>query len=213
MGTTPRVALLLAGSAVATVCYAVTIRAGLGLGPLYVLQDGLARRGGITIGTSVMITGFALVALAMCLRSWPGPGTLVLPVLGGLGLDALLPHVPALHGLWLRAGAVLAATWVMALGGAMMIRASIGVSAYDSVMLGLHRTLGRPLAPTRLAMEAVALAVGWVLGGAVGVGTVMTGLLIGPGITFWMRVTGTTAGTAERTASEPRVGAGPTGAG
>jgi uncharacterized membrane protein YczE len=184
------VTLLLTGSLMVTICYAVTIRAGLGLGPLYVVQDGVARQMGITIGTSVMVTGFALVFVAVGLRSWPGPGTLVLPLLGGVTLDALLPHLPNLHGWPLRVGAVLVATWMMALAGTLMIRASVGVAAYDAVMLGLRRVLGRPLGPTRMAMEMTALMGGWLLGGSVGMGTAITGLLIGPGIQFWLRVIG-----------------------
>ena len=78
----------------------------------------------------------------------------------------------------------------MALGGALIIRASVGVAAYDAVMLGLRRVLRRPLAPIRLGMEATVLTVGWLLGGPVGVGTVITGLLIGPGIQFWLRMIG-----------------------
>ena len=185
-----RVILLLAGSLLATICYTVTIRAGLGLGPLYVLQDGVARQLGIAIGTSVMVTGFALVFVAVALRSWPGPGTLALPVLGGVTLDALLPHLPNIQGWPVRLAAVVAATWIMALAGAMMIRASVGVAAYDAVMLGLRRVCGRPLGPVRIAMEMTALMAGWLLGGSVGVGTAITGLLIGPGIQFWLHVIG-----------------------
>jgi uncharacterized membrane protein YczE len=199
-----RVGLLLLGSLIASVCYALTIRAGLGLGPLYVLQDGIARQAGIAIGTSVILTGFAFVLVATALRSWPGPGTLALPVLGGVTLDALLPDIPVLHGWPLRMGTVLWATWMMALAGAMMIRASVGIAAYDAVMLGLRRLFGRPLGPTRLAMEMTALAGGWLLGGSVGLGTAITGLLIGPGIQFWLRVIGgPTSALADNTRQDP----------
>ncbi len=148
----------------------------------------IARHVGIAIGTAVMVVGFSLVLVAVALRSWPGPGTLVLPVLGGVTLDYLLPHLPVIPGWPLRLAAVLAATWMMALGGALMIQASVGVAAWDAVMLGLRRVFGRPLGPTRIAMEATVLVMGWLLGGSVGVGTVITGLLIGPGIQFWLRV-------------------------
>jgi uncharacterized membrane protein YczE len=144
----------------------------------------------VAIGTSVILTGFAFVFVAFALRSWPGPGTLVLPVIGGITLDELLPHLPVLHGWPVRLVAVLVATWMMALAGALMIRASIGVAAYDAVMLGLRRLFGRPLGPTRLGMEMTALAGGWLLGGSVGVGTAITGCLIGPGIAFWLRMIG-----------------------
>jgi uncharacterized membrane protein YczE len=188
IGTLPgRVVLLVAGSLLSTFAYAVTIRAKTGLGPLFVLQDGIAKQAGIDIGMSVVIVGFGLVFVAAGLRTWPGPGTLALPILGGVSLELFLPQIPVLHGWVFRLAAVVVATWMMALAGALMIRASVGVSAYDAVMLGLHRILGRPLGPTRLAMEATALLAGWVLGGSVGVGTVITGLLIGPGLQFWMR--------------------------
>jgi uncharacterized membrane protein YczE len=182
--------LLLAGSTIATVCYALTIQAGLGLGPLFVLQQGFADHAGIAIGTSVTVLGFVSILIAVALRSWPGPGTLLLPIIGGVTLDWVLPDIPTIHGLVLRFSVVVAATVMMALGGAMMIRASVGVVGYDAVMLGLARVSGRPLAPIRLGMEATVLAVGWVLGGSVGVGTAITGLLIGPGLHFWVRILG-----------------------
>ena len=185
-----RIVLLVAGSTLSTLCYAVTIKASLGLGPLFVLQDGLSRRLGIAIGTAVIVTGFGLVVVALALRPrpGPGPGTIVLPVLGGITLDAVLPYTPTLHGWPVRLAGVVLATWLMALGGALVIRASVGIAAYDAVMLGLRRVFGSALAPTRVAMESAALVAGWLLGGAVGIGTVVTGLLIGPGIAFWLRV-------------------------
>jgi len=180
-----------AGSTLSTLCYAVTIKASLGLGPLFVLQDGFARSTGISIGAAVTATGFMFVALTTALRSWPAPGTLVVPVLGGVTLNAVLPHIPPVPGWPLRLLSVFGATWLMALAGVLMIRARVGVSGYDGVMLGLHRILGGRMALIRLGMEGTVLAVGWILGGAVGVGTVVTGGLIGPGIQFWIRVTRT----------------------
>ena len=184
-----RTARLLLGCALSTLCYAITIRAAIGLGPLYAVQDGLAHLLNVSIGHAVMVVGVALVVMAVALRSWPGPGTVALPFIGGIALDAMLPHVPTLHGAALRFIAVVVASWMMGLGGALMITARIGVAALDAVMLGLHRIFGRPLGPTRLAMEATMLLSGWILGGAVGVGSVVTGLLIGPSIQFWLRHT------------------------
>jgi uncharacterized membrane protein YczE len=183
-----RGSLLVLGSALATYCYALTIRADLGLGPLFVVQQGLARSARISIGHAVMVVGVALVIVAVGLRSWPGPGTLVLPFMGGAMLDAVLPSVPVVHSLILRLFVVVGATWCMALGGSLIIRASVGVAAYDAVMLGLRRITGRPLAPIRLIMELTMLGCGWALGGSVGVGTVLTGLLIGPALQFWLAV-------------------------
>lgn len=178
--------LLVAGCTLSTFCYALTIRASLGLGPLYVVQQGLARTVGTSIGHAVIVTGLALVVVSVSLRVLPGPGTVVLPVLGGVTLDAMLPGVPAVHGLWVRAAVVVLATWFMALGGALVIRASIGVAPYDAVMLGIGARTGGSLRRIRLLMELAMLLCGWLLGGTVGVGTVVTGLLIGPALQFWL---------------------------
>jgi uncharacterized membrane protein YczE len=150
----------------------------------------MSRTTGLSIGHAVMVVGVALVIIALALRSWPGPGTLLLPFMGGAMLDALVPNIPEVHGLVIRVLVVLVATWFMALGGALVIRASVGVAAYDAVMLGLRRVAGRPLAPIRLAMELTMLGCGWSLGGSLGVGTVMTGVLIGPGLQFWIKILG-----------------------
>lgn len=174
------------GSTISTICYALTIRANLGLGPLFVAQDGLARTVHISIGAAVMWCGMTLVVIAFMLGTRPRPGTLVLPFLAGATLNTILPVVPVVHGFALRVGVVIVATWLMALGGAMVIRAAVGPAAYDTVMLGLHRVTRRPIAPIRLTMEASVLALGWLLGGAVGLGTVLTGLLIGPAMQFWL---------------------------
>jgi uncharacterized membrane protein YczE len=201
-GLAGRVAMVVAGSAISSVCYALTIRAGLGLGPLFVLQDGVSRHTGITIGRSVMLVGLALVLVALALRWRPGPGTIAAPLLGGALLDAVLPHLHPIHGEPLRLAVVVAASWVMALGGALMVRGAIGFSAYDGIMLSIHRRRGWSVARIRLGMEGAVLAGGWMLGGAVGVGTVATGLLIGPALQFWLRV----VGALPAPALEPAVG-------
>jgi uncharacterized membrane protein YczE len=197
-----RGSLMLAGSLVSTLCYAVTIRATVGLGPLYAFQDGIADHLHIAIGTSVMLTGVAFVFVALCLRTRPGPGTLVLPFFGGWTLDLMLPHIPAIRGAGWQYLAVVLASWFMAMGGAMVFRAAVGVSSYDSIMLGLHRVTGRRLAPLRLGMEITMFVTGWLLGGAVGWGSVITGVLIGPGLQFWIRVFGGIPGEAANRAIE-----------
>lgn len=183
-----RAVLLVVGSTLSTFCYALTIRAQIGLGPLFVAQDGLARTVHISIGTAVMVFGVGFILLALSLRSWPGPGTLIVPFLGGATLNAILPLIPVVHGWPLRITVVIVATWLMALGGVLVIAAALGVAAYDAVMLGLHRIARRPIAPIRLGMEISVLACGWFLGGSVGLGTVVTGLLIGPGMQYWLKV-------------------------
>lgn len=183
-----RIARAVGGCAVSTFCFAVTIRAQLGLGPLFVIQDGAHRLLGITIGQAGMLIGVLLLLLACLLRSWPGPGTFVLPFLGGFLIDLMLPRLPVIQGIGWRLLAVTAASWCMTLGGALIISARLGIAALDAVMMGIHRITRVEIRRVRLAMEVAMLATGWLMGGAVGIGSVITGALIGHGLQFWLRV-------------------------
>jgi uncharacterized membrane protein YczE len=181
-----RSALLLAGAAISAVMYSATIKADLGLGPLYVVQQGLAGHLGLTIGQSVMVVGSVLTILSIVMRQWPGFGTVSLPFLVGAMVDACNPHMPEMHALALRVAVVAVASFLMALGGALIIRSRFGAAAPDLVMLALSRLTGRSNRDVRLAMEASWIVGGWLLGGVVGVGTVITGVMIGPSLHFWI---------------------------
>lgn len=182
-----RIALIVAGAAVSAVMYAVTIKADLGLGPLYVVQEGIAGHLGITIGQSVMVAGSTLCVLSMLMKEWPGFGTVTLPFLMGSMVDATLPHTPEISGLALRVLVVVVASFFMAFGGALIIRSRLGAAAPDLVMLGLSRLTKQNNRNVRLAMEATFIGTGWLLGGKVGVGTVITGAMIGPALHFWIQ--------------------------
>ena len=196
-GLTGRAVMVVAGSAIVMLCYGLTIRATLGLGPLFAVQDGVASHLGISIGSAVTLVGLALVVVAVALRSWPGPGTLAVPFLNGAFLDLMLPHLPVIHGLVLRLAVVVGATWFMGLGGSLIIAARLGASAYDAVMMGLRKRVGGPIVVIRLGMETSMLILGWLLGGAIGIGTAITGLLIAPSMHFWLHLLHVTSAPAE----------------
>jgi uncharacterized membrane protein YczE len=192
-----RLGLLFGGCLLSAVCYALTIKADLGLGPLYAVQQGVARHLHITQGHAVMITGSILCVIALSLRMWPGIGTVSLPFIMGSYLDWLTPHTPVPQGLLARLVVVVLASWFMALGGAIIIRGRVGAAAPDLCMLAISQRTGRSNRSVRLAMEASWIAMGWLLGGTIGVGTVITGLLIGPALHFWIElVTPTSSGAS-----------------
>lgn len=193
-----RVLWYLGGCLISAVCFVVTVRADLGLGPLFVVQDGTHRVLGISLGQSVMLVGTVLVVAAFVMRGGLGPGTFALPFVMGVMIDLLLPHLGTLDGLGVRLVACAVASWCITLGGAMLIKARLGIAALDGVMMGLHRITGWSIGPLRLTMEATMLGGGWLLGGAVGVGTVIMGALIGHGLQFWMGVLRVPTLTVER---------------
>jgi len=183
-----RVALVLGGAFISAVCYTATIKADLGLGPLFAVQEGVSEHLDISLGRAVMVVGGTLCVIAALLRRFPGPGTVSLPFIMGVMVDTVLPQMPDINGLALRLIVVAIASWFMCLGGAMVIRAHVGAAAPDLCMLALSERTGRSNRSVRLALEVSWLALGWLLGGTIGVGTVMTGLLIGPALHFWIEL-------------------------
>jgi uncharacterized membrane protein YczE len=183
---TRRLISLYAGLALFGTGVALMVRANLGLDPWDVFHQGLARQLGLSLGT-VVIAVAALVMLAWIpLRERPGLGTLSNVVLVGLVIDAgsaLLPHPQP----WLaRAGFLAAGIVAIAAATALYIGAGFGPGPRDGLMTGLSRR-GHSLRAVRTAIELSVLALGWLLGGTVGIGTVAYALSIGPLVQLFMR--------------------------
>lgn len=177
---TRRLLQLLVGLALFGVSLAMVVRAGLGVAPWDVFHQGLAGRTGLSLGTVVIIVSFLVLLLWIPLRQWPGVGTLGNAVLVGVFADvglALIPQVSHLGGqIALLVGAVL----LNGLASALYIGARLGPGARDGLMTGLAARTGWTVRGARTGIEVVVLGAGWLLGGSVGVGTVLYALAIGP---------------------------------
>jgi uncharacterized membrane protein YczE len=158
---------------------ALMVRARLGLGPWDVLHQGIAKELDVQIGW-VVIGMSALVLLAWIpLRLRPGVGTasnvILVGVFADLFLDQLAPPTGLLpRTVWLFTGILL-----NAISTALYIGARLGPGARDGLMLGLAQR-GLSIRVVRTAIELTVLAIGFALGGTIGVGTVAYALLIGP---------------------------------
>ncbi|UUL76423.1 hypothetical protein NG819_00520 [Pseudarthrobacter sp. Fe7] len=177
---TRRLLQLFTGLAMYGMSLAMFIRAGLGLDPWDVFHQGLANRTGLSIGVVVIAVSFLVLLLWIPLRQMPGFGTLCNAILVGVFADiglAVLPPVTHLAvQIVLLAGAVL----VNAVASACYIGAGFGPGARDGLMTGLARRSGWSVRLSRTLIEVTVLAAGWLLGGSVGVGTVVYALAIGP---------------------------------
>lgn len=174
-----RFSLLLAGLTLYGVSDAMLVLAGLGLDPWDVLHQGLSRAVGLQVGTWAILVG-ALVLLAWVpLRQRPGVGTVCNVVVIGAVIDLTLAVVPAPHGLALRAGVLVAGVVLNGVATGAYIGAGLGPGPRDGMSTGIAAR-GRSLRAVRTAIELVVLAAGWLLGGTVGVGTVLYALAIGP---------------------------------
>lgn len=155
------------------------LRARLGLGPWDVLHQGLAIRTGLPIGWIVNIVAVAVLLLWIPLRQRPGIGTISNVVLVGLAVDATLAVLPSPPGLLARAGLLVAGIVSNGVATGLYIGAGFGPGARDGLMTGLAAR-GWPIRRVRTCIELVVLALGFVLGGSVGIGTVCYAVFIGP---------------------------------
>ncbi|MDI2033306.1 YczE/YyaS/YitT family protein [Paenarthrobacter nitroguajacolicus] len=177
---TRRITQLLIGLAMYGISLAMFIRAGLGLDPWDVFHQGLAVKTGFSIGVVVIAVSFLVLLLWIPLRQMPGVGTIANAVLVGLFADLglwLIPEFSHLGGqIAMLAGAVI----LNGIASACYIGARLGPGARDGLMTGLVRRTGWSVRLVRTGIEVVVLAVGILLGGSVGVATVVYALAIGP---------------------------------
>lgn len=177
---TRRLVQLYAGLVLYGASMALMIRAGLGLDPWDVLHQGLAERLPLSFGMVTIVVG-ALVLLAWIpLRQRPGVGTVSNVIVIGLAVDASLAVLPAPDALALRVAFMLAGVGLNGVATAAYIGARLGPGPRDGLMTGLVRRTGRSVRLVRTSIEVTVLAGGWLLGGTVGVGTVVYALGIGP---------------------------------
>jgi uncharacterized membrane protein YczE len=175
-----RLAQLYAGLVLYGVSMALMVRSSLGVMPWDVLHQGLSRRLGWSLGTVTIVVG-ALVLLAWIpLRERPGLGTLSNVVVVGLAVDAVLTVLPAPGGLPGRAAFATAGILLNGVATAAYIGVRLGPGPRDGLMTGLVRRTGGPLGPIRTAIEVMVVLTGWLLGGTLGVVTVLYALSIGP---------------------------------
>ncbi|MGP4111749.1 membrane protein YczE [Streptomyces sp. 4N509B] len=175
-----RLVQLYGGLVLYGVSAALMVRAGLGLDPWDVFHQGVSELTGLSIGTVVILTGAAVLLLWIPLRERPGLGTVSNVVLIGVAMDATLAVTGPVHGLVAQLPLLAAAVVLNGVATGMYISARFGPGPRDGLMTALHRVTGASVRRVRTGIELTVLAVGFLLGGTVGVGTVLYALAIGP---------------------------------
>lgn len=168
---------------------ALVVRADLGTGTWLVLEVALADLLGIQIGTMTVYMGFTVLILALALREQVGWGTLanILSIGPWLNLFLDLISTPQ-DNLPLQIGMFLLGVLVQGIATAVYIGVEAGAGPRDSLMLAIHRVTGVSIRLARGAIEVIVVLIGWLLGGPLGVGTVVFALLIGPSVQWAFRL-------------------------
>jgi uncharacterized membrane protein YczE len=175
-----RLPQLFAGLALYGASMALQIRSLLGLDPWDVLHDALSKLTGLTFGTITALTGALVLLCWLPLRQRPGVGTMANILLIAVAVDATLAVLPTPRLLVLRIAFLVAGVVLNGLATAAYIGARLGPGPRDGLMTGVNTRTGWSIRLIRTTIELTVLATGFLLGGTVGLGTVLYALTIGP---------------------------------
>ncbi|MGA8987453.1 YczE/YyaS/YitT family protein [Aeromicrobium sp.] len=188
-GMTARLSRLLLGLFLYGFTMAMLVESTLGLDPWDVFHEGLAHHVPLTFGQVVILVGAVVLVLWIPLRQLPGIGTVLNVIVIGLAADFGIAVIAQPDHLWLRGLLLLGGVLGNGFAGALYIGAQLGPGPRDGLWLGLVRRTGRSVRFWRTVIEVTVLVVGFILGGTVGVGTVLYALAIGPVVQFFLPYT------------------------
>lgn len=182
---------------------ALLVVAEMGNGPWTVLAQGLAVRTSLSIGVATFLLSLVVLALWIPLREKPGLGTIANAVVIAAALQVGVWFLPHPDPAWLKILFVFAGVALIGLGSGLYLTTNLGPGPRDGWMTGIHHRFDVPVARVRLGIEVTVLVLGWLLGGTVGLGTVVFALLIGPSVGWGLRLMD--RGKRVATESEPEL--------
>ena len=158
---------------------AILIKADIGQSPGTVLAQGIQNITGDTIGWTSFYISIGVMFLWIPLKNKVGIGTVLNIIFVSVAIDVMMPVFPSPDSYAVSVVMVLIGILVIGLGSAFYIPSNLGPGPRDGLMTGLHYRTGIPIGRVRFVIEAVFLLAGWLLGGSVGLGTVLVTVLVG----------------------------------
>lgn len=177
---TRRLIQLFLGLALYGISLGLMVRANFGLDPWDVFHQGLSQRIGLSLGMMVNLVGAAVLLLWIPIRQRPGIGTIANVFLIGTCADISLWLIPPIHSLPLTIAMLILGVLLNGIATGAYIGAGLGPGPRDGLMTGLVKRTGGSVRVIRTSIEVAVLAAGWLLGGTVGLGTVIYAIAIGP---------------------------------
>ena len=177
-----RVSILIFGLAIFGLGDGLIIQSGLGNAPWSVLAQGISLKSGLSIGTSTLIVGSLVLALWIPLRERPGFGTLSNIIIISLFIEIATNIFPKQESIVLGVIFTLLGIAMVGIGSSLYITCGLGPGPRDGAMTGLHQRTGVRVGRVRLGLEVVVSIAGALLGGTLGLGTLLFALLIGQSV-------------------------------
>jgi len=178
---------------------ALLVEATLGVSPWTVLAEGISSKTGWGVGVSTLAISIVVLLGWIPLREKPGLGTVANAIIIATALGVGVLFIPSPDSLAVRLLMVLAGIAVVGIGSGMYLTVGMGPGPRDGLMTGIHHRTGQPVSLVRAGIELVALGIGWLLGGTVGVGTVLWAFLIGPAVGYGLSLVLAISRRIERT--------------
>lgn len=187
-----RLFLLSIGVLLISINVVLTVHSQTGPSPWTVFHLGLSNVTGLTLGQATQVTGLLVIIIAAFFGEYPGWGTLYNAIMSGLGVDLIRHYelIPYASGPWQRWLMLFAALVTIGLGTFLYLQAGYGSGPRDSLMVGIIKKFRQPLWKIRLTIETTAVTAGYLMGGQVGIGTLLNAVLTGFFIQFFYRISG-----------------------
>jgi uncharacterized membrane protein YczE len=167
---------------------ALMAQAGMGLGPWEVFHQGIAKVTGLALGTVSILVGIPVLAMWYPLGERPGVGTILNIAFIGIATNVAMGIVPEARGQPAQLAMMLAGVVTIAIGSGLYLASDLGPGPRDGLMTGLHLRFGWSIRRARTGIELAVLALGFLAGGTIGLGTVVFALGIGPLVQAALRV-------------------------
>jgi uncharacterized membrane protein YczE len=183
-----RVSILFFGLAIFGLGDSLLVQGNTGNAPWTVFAQGLSLKTGWALGISTAVISIAVLLIWIPLRERPGFGTLANIALIATFIQIGTEIFPLQSSLAMGIAFDLAGITLVGIGSALYITCGLGPGPRDGMMTGVHLRTGVRVGRVRLAIELTVLAIGWLMGGTVGAGTLLFALLIGNSIAISLGV-------------------------
>ena len=175
--------------------------AGLGLGPWEVFHQGIARRTGLELGTVSILLGVPILAMWIPLGEPAGIGTVLNIVLIGVATNVAMGVLPVPHDQITQLAMMTLGVVTIGIASGMYLATDLGAGPRDGLMTGVHRRFGWSIRRARTGLELTVLVAGFLMGGTVGLGTVVFALGIGPIVQWALGIFDPSGAVARRRAA------------
>ena len=159
---------------------AIIIGSGSGVSPWTVLAQGISVRTNLSVGTTTFLISIGILIFWIPLKQVPGIGTILNAIIIASTIDLTLPYLPQPNDTYLKLLQVCIGIFIVGLGSGIYLISNLGPGPRDGLMIGLQKQTGTSIPLIRTILELSAVISGWLLGGVVGIGTVLFVFGIGP---------------------------------